>query len=89
MFLMGWAHVHVDRAYERFAVRLAGPNWALLREHLRLGVPMGLAYTLESHALLGLGRAAMAVDCLRAMPAISQANRRWVKKPCTSATTSS
>jgi multidrug resistance protein, MATE family len=48
MFLMGWAHVHADRAYERFAVRLAGPRWDLLREHLRLGVPMGLSYTLES-----------------------------------------
>ena len=30
---------------------------------------LALAYTLESHALLGLGRAATAVDCLHAMPA--------------------
>ena len=29
----------------------------------------GLAYTLESHALLGMGRAETAVDCLRSMPA--------------------
>jgi multidrug resistance protein, MATE family len=48
MFLMGWGHVHMDRAYGRFAVRLAWPRWALLREHLRLGVPMGLSYALES-----------------------------------------
>jgi MATE family multidrug resistance protein len=48
LFLMAWAHVHLDRAYERFAVRLAWPRWTLLREHLRLGVPMGLSYALES-----------------------------------------
>ena len=30
---------------------------------------VALAYTLESHALLGLGRAATAVDTLRSMPA--------------------
>ena len=29
----------------------------------------GLAYTLESHALLGLGRAEESVDCLRTLPA--------------------
>ena len=35
-----------------------------------------LAYTLESHALLGLGRAAEAVECLRALPADVAARQR-------------
>jgi MATE family multidrug resistance protein len=48
LFVMGWAYVHRDRAYARFGVRLDWPRWNLLREHLRLGVPMGLSYTLES-----------------------------------------
>jgi MATE family, multidrug efflux pump len=48
LFLMGWAYVHLDAAYGRFAIGLAWPRWALLREHLRLGVPMGLSYALES-----------------------------------------
>jgi MATE family multidrug resistance protein len=48
LFLMGWAYVHLDTAYSRFAIGLAWPRWGLLRQHLQLGVPMGLSYALES-----------------------------------------
>jgi MATE family multidrug resistance protein len=45
---MGWAYTHLDPAYRRFAIRLARPRWTALKEHLQLGVPIGLAYALES-----------------------------------------
>jgi MATE family multidrug resistance protein len=48
LFLLGWAFTHLDTAYRRFAIRRAGPRWGALRDHLHLGVPIGLAYVLES-----------------------------------------
>jgi MATE family multidrug resistance protein len=34
--------------YRRFAIERARPRWRALQEHLHLGVPIGLAYALES-----------------------------------------
>ena len=48
LFLMAWAYVHLDPGYRRFAIRLARPRGRALVEHLRLGVPIGLSYALES-----------------------------------------
>jgi MATE family multidrug resistance protein len=48
LFLMGWAFVRLDPAYRRFAIGRARPRWEALREHLHLGIPIGLAYALES-----------------------------------------
>jgi MATE family multidrug resistance protein len=48
MFLIGWAHVRFDASYRRFAIRFAGPRWSALKDQLRLGIPMGLSYALES-----------------------------------------
>ena len=48
LFLMAWAYVHLDPGYRRFAIRLARPRGRALAEHLRLGVPIGLSYALES-----------------------------------------
>jgi MATE family multidrug resistance protein len=45
---MGWGYTRLDPAYRRFAIGWARPRWAALREHVRLGVPIGLAYALES-----------------------------------------
>ena len=48
LFLMAWAYVHLDPGYRRFAIRLARPRGTALAEHLRLGIPIGLSYALES-----------------------------------------
>jgi MATE family, multidrug efflux pump len=48
LFLMGWAYTHLDPEYRRFAISRARPRWRALQEHLHLGVPIGLAYALES-----------------------------------------
>ncbi len=48
LFAMGWAYTHLDPAYRRFAIGPARPRWTALKEHLQLGVPIGLAYALES-----------------------------------------
>ena len=48
LFLMGWAYTHLDPEYRRFAIERARPRWRALQEHLHLGVPIGLAYALES-----------------------------------------
>ena len=47
-FLVGWAILRVDPAYRPFQIRFAWPHWSALREHLRLGVPMGLSHAIES-----------------------------------------
>jgi MATE family multidrug resistance protein len=48
LFLMGWTFTRLDTAYGRYAIRRTRPHWAALREHLSLGIPIGLAYVLES-----------------------------------------
>ena len=48
MCLIGWAHVRFNASYRRFAIRFAWPRWSALKDQLRLGVPMGLSYALES-----------------------------------------
>jgi len=48
MCLGGWAHVRFAGSYRRFAIHFAWPRWDALRDQLRLGVPMGLSYALES-----------------------------------------
>jgi MATE family multidrug resistance protein len=48
LFFMGWTLTRLDTAYRRFAIRRVGPRWGPLREHLYLGVPIGVAYVLES-----------------------------------------
>lgn len=48
LFGMGWAYTHLDADYRRFAIRRARPRWRALKEHLHLGVPIGLSYALES-----------------------------------------
>src|SRR4051812_28945205 len=67
--------LHADHAYALAAVHAlikagraaeAAERARALRE---ANPEAALAYTLESHALLGLGRNATAVDTLRAMPA--------------------
>jgi MATE family multidrug resistance protein len=48
LFGMGWAYTHLDPGYRRYAIGWGRPRWDALREHVRLGVPIGLAYALES-----------------------------------------
>jgi MATE family multidrug resistance protein len=48
LFLMGWGFTRFDATYGRFAIRRIRPRWTALREHLYLGVPIGLSYALES-----------------------------------------
>jgi MATE family multidrug resistance protein len=45
---LAWAYMHLDPTYRRFAIGPARPRWPALREHLQLGVPIGLSYVLES-----------------------------------------
>jgi MATE family multidrug resistance protein len=47
LFLMGWAHSHLDPHYRRFSIGFAWPRWNALKDLMRLGVPMGLSYALE------------------------------------------
>ena len=48
LFLMGWAFTRLDSRYRRFVIRRERPRWRALHEHLTLGIPIGLAYVLES-----------------------------------------
>lgn len=48
LFGAGWAHTRLDPFYRRFEIRWTGPRWSVLRELLRLGIPMGLSYALEA-----------------------------------------
>jgi Na+-driven multidrug efflux pump len=34
--------------YHRFTIRGGRPRWSVLREQVRLGIPMGLSYALEA-----------------------------------------
>jgi len=67
--------LHGDRAYALAAVHalIKAGRAAQAAERARAvreaDPSVALAYALESHALLGLGRPATAVDCLRSMPA--------------------
>jgi MATE family, multidrug efflux pump len=48
LLVVGWAHTRVDRFYRRFEIHRAGPRWSVLRELIRLGIPMGLSYAIEA-----------------------------------------
>jgi len=48
LLVVGWAHTRVDRFYRRFEIHRAGPRWSVLRELIRLGIPMGVSYALEA-----------------------------------------
>ncbi|HEY2994965.1 MAG TPA: MATE family efflux transporter [Methylomirabilota bacterium] len=48
LFLMGLGYMRRDPFYLRFDIHRAWPRWPVLREILRLGVPMSLSYALES-----------------------------------------
>jgi MATE family multidrug resistance protein len=48
LFLVGWACLRLDASYRRFEIRFAWPQWAPLRDQLRLGIPMGLSHGIES-----------------------------------------
>jgi MATE family multidrug resistance protein len=48
LFLMGWGYTYLDPAYRRFAIGRAWPRWAVLKEQLHLGIPIGLSYAIES-----------------------------------------
>jgi multidrug resistance protein, MATE family len=44
---IAWTFTRLDDRYRRFAIGRDRPRWEALAEHLRLGVPIGLAYALE------------------------------------------
>ena len=48
LFLMGLGYMRRDPFYLRFDIHRAWPRWPVLREILRLGVPMSFSYALES-----------------------------------------
>jgi MATE family, multidrug efflux pump len=48
LFAAGWAHTRLDPFYRRFTIRGTAPRWAVLREQLQLGIPMGLSYAIEA-----------------------------------------
>jgi MATE family multidrug resistance protein len=48
LFLMGFAYMRRDPFYDRFGIHRAWPRWSVLREILRLGIPMSLSYALEA-----------------------------------------
>lgn len=48
LFLTAFAYTHFDERYRRFAIGRAAPRAKALAEQLRLGVPIGLAYALET-----------------------------------------
>jgi MATE family multidrug resistance protein len=48
LLLVAWAHIRRDPFYRRFHIHWSWPHWTVLRELLRLGVPMGLSYALEA-----------------------------------------
>ena len=43
-----WAHTRLDPFYRRFRIHWDWPRWSVLRELIRLGIPMGLSYALEA-----------------------------------------
>lgn len=47
LFLTGWAFTRRDPAYRRFEIHFAWPHVRAMREHLRLGIPMGLSHAIE------------------------------------------
>lgn len=47
LFLLGWTCMRLAPTYRPYAIRFAWPRWAALRDHLRLGVPMGLSHWFE------------------------------------------
>jgi len=48
LLMVAWAHTRLDPSYLRFHIHWSWPHWSVLRELLRLGVPMGLSYALEA-----------------------------------------
>src|SRR5262245_55634295 len=48
LFLMGFGYMRRTPFYDRFTIHWAWPRWSAQREILRLGIPMGLSYALES-----------------------------------------
>ena len=48
LLVVGWAHTRSDPFYRPFEIHRAGPRWSVLRELVRLGIPMGLSYALEA-----------------------------------------
>jgi MATE family multidrug resistance protein len=48
LFLAGWVHTRLDAFYRRFAIRAAWARWSVLREQVRLGIPMALSYAIEA-----------------------------------------
>jgi MATE family multidrug resistance protein len=48
LFVAGWAHTRLDPFYHRFTIRGETPRWSVLREQVRLGIPMGLSYAIEA-----------------------------------------
>ena len=46
--MAGWAHTRLDPFYHRFTIRGETPRWSVLREQVRIGIPMGLSYALEA-----------------------------------------
>lgn len=48
LFLGGWVVTWLDPSYRRFEIHFAWPRPAALRDHLRLGIPMGLGHTIEA-----------------------------------------
>src|SRR5213595_232817 len=48
LFLMGFGYMRKSPFYRRVAIRLAWPQWPVLREILHLGIPMSLSYALEA-----------------------------------------
>jgi len=48
LLVVAWAHTRLDPFYRRYYIHWSWPQWTVLRELLRLGVPMGLSYALEA-----------------------------------------
>jgi multidrug resistance protein, MATE family len=48
MFAAGALLLQLHGSYQGFAIHFSRPHWSALREQLRLGIPMGLGYALES-----------------------------------------
>ena len=48
LLVVAWAHTRLDPFYRQFHIRWSWPHWTVLRELVRLGVPMGLSYALEA-----------------------------------------
>jgi MATE family multidrug resistance protein len=48
LFATGWTITRLDPTYRHFGIHFAWPRWRALREHLRLGIPMGLGHGIEA-----------------------------------------